>query len=92
MASKSSDSSDNVEKILLEERDIPGAELPRPAEQCTKAMLKRWLSCRGGKVSGNRTELIKRLVFIDPTSEKNLQLFLILSHTMASQRKINWLK
>ena len=42
MAWKSSDSS---EKILLEERDIPGAELPRPAEQCTKAMLKRWLSC-----------------------------------------------
>ena len=70
MASESSDSSDNVEKILLEERDIPGAELPRPAEQCTKAMPKRWLSCRGGKVSGNRTELIKRLVFIDPISEK----------------------
>ena len=37
MASRSSDSSDNVEKILLEERDIPGAELPRPAEQCTNA-------------------------------------------------------
>ena len=70
MASKSSDSSDNVEKILLEERNILGAELPRPAEQCTKAMLKQWLSCRGGKVSGNRTELIKRLVFIDPISEK----------------------
>ena len=35
MACKSSDSSVNVEKILLEERDIPGAELPRPAEQCT---------------------------------------------------------
>ena len=37
MASKSGDSSDNVEKVLLEERDIPGAELPRPAERCTKA-------------------------------------------------------
>ena len=49
MACKSSDSSVNVEKILREERDIPGAELPRPAEQCTKAMLKRWLSCRGGE-------------------------------------------
>ena len=70
MAPKSGDSSDNVEKILLEERDIPGAELRRPTEQCTKAMLKRWLSCRGGKVSGKRTELIKRLVFIDPISEK----------------------
>ena len=75
MACKSSDSSVNVEKILLEERDIPGAELPRPAEQCTKAMLKRWLSCRRGKVSGNRTELIKRLVFIDPISAKSTTLF-----------------
>ena len=75
MACKSSDSSVNVEKILLEERDIPGARLPRPAEQCTKAMLKRWLSFRGGKVSGNRTELIKRLVFIDPISKKSTTLF-----------------
>ena len=33
MASKSSDSSGNVEKIFLEEQDIPGAELPKPAEQ-----------------------------------------------------------
>ena len=70
MTCKSGDSSVNVEKILLEERDIPGAELPRPAEQCTKAMLKWLRSCRGGKVLGNQTELIKRLVFIDPISEK----------------------
>ena len=75
MACKSSDLSVNVEKILQEERHIPGAELPRPAEQCTKAMLKRWLSCRGGKVSGNRTELIKMLLFIDPISEKSTILF-----------------
>ena len=67
MARKGSYSSVNAKKILLEERDIPGAGL-RPAEQCTKAMLKRWLPCRGGKVSGNRTELIKRLIFIDPIS------------------------
>ena len=33
MASKSNDSSDNVEKILLEEQDMPGAELPTPAEE-----------------------------------------------------------
>jgi len=32
MASKSSDWSDSVEKILLEERDIPGGELPRRKE------------------------------------------------------------
>ena len=72
MACKSSDSSVNVEKILQEERHIPGAELARPAEQCTKAMLKRWLSCRG---LGNRIELIKMLVFIDPISEKSTILF-----------------
>lgn len=53
MASKSNDSSDNVEKILLDEQDMPGAELPTPAEECTKAMLRQWLSCRGGKASGN---------------------------------------
>ena len=70
MASKRNDSSDNVEKILLDEQDMPGAELPTPAEECTKAMLRQWLSCRGGKASGNRTELIKRLVFIDSIGEK----------------------
>ena len=32
MASNNSDSSDNVEKILLEERDIQAAELPRRKE------------------------------------------------------------
>ena len=40
---------------------IPGAELPKPAEFCTVAILKRWLSCRGAKVSGNRKDLTKRL-------------------------------
>jgi len=68
--SRSNDSSDNVEKILLEDQDMRGAELPTPAEECTKAMLKQWLSCRGGKALGNRTELIKRLLFIDPIGEK----------------------
>ena len=48
-------------KVQLVESDIPGAELPKPAEFCTVAILKRWLSCRGAKVSGNRKDLIKRL-------------------------------
>ena len=42
-------------------RTKTGAELPKPAEFCTVAILKRWLSCRGAKVSGNRKDLIKRL-------------------------------
>ena len=52
---------DENTKVQLVESDIPGAELPKPAEFCTVAILKRWLSCRGVKVSGNRKDLIKRL-------------------------------
>ena len=52
---------DENTKVQLVESDIPGAELPKPAECCTVATLKRWLSCRGAKVSGNRKDLIKRL-------------------------------
>ena len=52
---------DENTKFQLDESDIPGAELPKPAEFCTVAILKRWLSCRGAKVSRNRKDLIKRL-------------------------------
>ena len=52
---------DENTKVQLVESDIPGAELPKPAECCTVATLKRWLSCRGAEVSGNRKDLIKRL-------------------------------
>ena len=52
---------DENTKVQLVESDIPGAELPKPAEFCTVAIVKRWLSCRGAKVSGNRKDLIKRL-------------------------------
>ena len=52
---------DENTKVQLVESDIPGAELPKPAEFCTVVILKRWLSCRGAKVSGNRKDLIKRL-------------------------------
>ena len=54
----------DLEDITLEANDIPGAELPKPPELCTVAILKRWLSCRGAKVSGKRHELIKRLVVV----------------------------
>ncbi|XP_029206168.2 uncharacterized protein LOC114969974 [Acropora millepora] len=52
---------DENTKVQLVESDIPGAELPKPAEFCTVAILKPWLSCRGAKVSGNRKDLIKRV-------------------------------
>ncbi|PFX31615.1 uncharacterized protein LOC111321917 [Stylophora pistillata] len=52
---------DENTKVQLVKSDIPGAELPKPAEFCTVAILKRWLSCRGAKVSGNRKDLIKRV-------------------------------
>ena len=55
---------DENTKVQLVESDIPGAELPKPAEFCTVAILKRWLSCRGAKVSGNRMSFsYKRLDF-----------------------------
>lgn len=37
-------------EIELNEDDIPGAKLPKP-------VLKRWLSCRGAKVSGSRRKV-----------------------------------
>ena len=52
---------------MLTEQDILGAELPKPPENCTVAILKRWLSCRGAKVSGKRNELIKRFSYIPKT-------------------------
>ena len=57
---RSSKMADENTKVQLDESDIPGAVLPKRAEFCTVAILKRWLSCRGAKVSGNRKDLIKR--------------------------------
>jgi hypothetical protein len=51
-----------MDDLALEEGDIPGAKLKKPAEQCTVAVLKRWLSCRGTKVTGKREDLVKRFV------------------------------
>ena len=49
----------NLEAIL-EEQDIPGATLLKPVEQCNMAILKRWLLCRGAKISGKKNELVQR--------------------------------
>ena len=49
-----------LKEIKLEEDDIPGAKLTKPVEQCTANVLKRWLSCRGAKVSGKKEDLVIR--------------------------------
>ena len=56
--------------IMLTEQDIPGAELPKPPENCTVAILKCWLSCRGGKVSVKRNKLIKSSVLLSNNQAK----------------------
>jgi len=56
-----------VLEIDLEETDVPGASLAKPVEQCTNAVLKRWLACRGAKVTGKRVDLVARFVYIDVT-------------------------
>ena len=48
------------DNVVLEETDIPGAMLLKPVEQCSVAILKRWLLCRGAKISGRKSELIQR--------------------------------
>ena len=48
--------------IVLTEDDIPGAKLCKPVEQCSMARLKRWLSCRGAKITGKKLELVNRYV------------------------------
>jgi len=56
------DSSVNSTVVLLDEIDIPGAKLPKPVEQCTCSVLRRWLLCRGAKTTGRLGELKQRLV------------------------------
>ena len=60
MASGQDENINTLQELKLTESDIPGAELPRLAEHCTVAILKRWLACSGAKVSGKREDLIKR--------------------------------
>lgn len=50
----------NNDIIVLEETDIPGGTLLKPVEQCNRAILKRWLLCRGAKISGKKNELLQR--------------------------------
>ena len=65
----------DLEDITLVANDIPGAELPKPPELCTVAILKRWFGCRGAKVSGKRHELIKRFVVVSTVKHATYVIF-----------------
>ena len=67
MAVASCSNSDNPKNsfVSLSEDDIPGAKLAGEIpEQCNVQQLKRWLSCRGACVSGKKSQLIARFVYI----------------------------
>ena len=51
-----------VKEVILVEDDIPGARLCKPVEQCSAAILKRWLVCRNARITGTKRELIERYV------------------------------
>ena len=42
-----------MKDFIIDENDIPGAKLPKPIEECTCAVLRRWLLCRGASVLKN---------------------------------------
>ena len=48
-------------KVLTDEDGDPGSILEREPEEYTVEQLKRWLKCRGLKLSGKRDELVKRV-------------------------------
>ena len=47
--------------VLTDEDDVPGSKFERELEEYTVCQLKRWLKCRGLKLSGKRDELLKRV-------------------------------
>lgn len=56
---------ENVE-FTLKEEDIPGAKLSKSVDSCSVPILKRWLACRGAKVTAKLNELRKRQVYRPP--------------------------
>ena len=50
--------------VLTEDDGIPGSKLEREAEEYTVDQLKRWLKCRGSKLSGKRDELMECVRYI----------------------------
>lgn len=47
--------------VLTDEDNVPGSKLERKPDKYTVGQLKRWLKCRGLKLSGKRDELLKRV-------------------------------
>ena len=47
--------------VLTEDDDVPGSRFEKKAENYTVEQLKRWLKCRGLKLSGKRDELVQRV-------------------------------
>ena len=45
--------------VLTDEDNVPGSKFEREPEEYTVGQLKRWLKCRGLKLSGKRDELLK---------------------------------
>ena len=46
--------------VELNEEDVPGSSLCKEVEKCSVLELKRWLQCRGLKISGSKQQLINR--------------------------------
>ena len=47
--------------VLTDDDDVPDSKFEREPEEYTVDQLKRWLKCRGLKLSGKRDELVKRV-------------------------------
>ena len=52
--------------VLTEEDGVPGSKFERQPEEYTVDQLKRWLKCRGLKLSGKREDLVQRVRDILP--------------------------
>ena len=48
--------------ILTQDDGVPGSKFENDPENYTVDQLKRWLKCRGLKLSGKRDDLVKRVV------------------------------
>ena len=47
--------------VLTEDDNVPGSKFDRDPQEYTVDQLKRWLKCRGLKLSGKRHDLVKRV-------------------------------
>ena len=47
--------------VLTEDDDVPGSKFDRDPQEYTVDQLKRWLRCRGLKLSDKRDDLVKRV-------------------------------